>query len=148
MTTVNVQTTQVYQMFIKASAERIWQAITDPELTQEYFHGNRIQITPERRLSHRADGSLVGDSEVVEYDPPRRLVHGWHGRYDPEQAAEPPSRVTWEIEPREGGYCLLTLTHDRLEQSPRTAESVGDEGWSFVLSGLKTFAETGQRLSA
>jgi len=85
---------------------------------------------------------------VIEYDPPRRLVHQWLSLYDPDLAAEQPSRVTWEIEPREGGYCKLTLTHDRLEGAPKTAQSVSGAGWMFVLSGLKTLLETGEPLSA
>ena len=60
---------------------------------------------------------------------------------------EPASRVTYEIEPQDGGYCKLTLIHDRLEHSPRTAESVSGEGWMFVLSGLKTLLETGESLT-
>ena len=77
---------------------------------------------------------------------PRRLVHGWSSMYDPEMAAEPVSRVTWEIEPREDGCCLLTVVHDRLDASPKTASSVSGTGWMFVLSGLKTLLETGQPL--
>jgi Activator of Hsp90 ATPase homolog 1-like protein len=66
--------------------------------------------------------------------------------YDPELAEEETSRVTWEIEPQEGGYCLLTLVHDKLEGAPKTAESVAG-GWMFVLSGLKTLVETGKPLA-
>jgi hypothetical protein len=84
---------------------------------------------------------------VFEYDPPRRLVHGWQGLYDPELAEEAESRVTWAIEPQDGGYCLLTVTHDQLEGAPKTAESVAG-GWMFVLSGLKTLLETGSPLVA
>ena len=62
---------------------------------------------------------------MLEFDPPRRLVHGWRSLYNPELAAEEPSRVTWEIEPQDGGYCtLLTVVHDQLEGAPKTAESV------------------------
>jgi hypothetical protein len=74
-------------------------------------------------------------------------VHGWRSLYDPELAGEPESRVTWDIAPQEGGHCLLTVTHDRLDDSPRTAASVGGTGWSFVLSGLKTLLETGRPLA-
>jgi len=55
--------------------------------------------------------------------------------------------VSWEIEPRDGGYCLVTVTHDRLENAPKTAATVSGEGWTFVLSGLKTVLETGKPLS-
>jgi uncharacterized protein YndB with AHSA1/START domain len=138
-------TTQVYQVFIRATPEAIWEAITTPEFTRRYFHGARITNTAERHLALAPDGATWGDSAVLEFDPPRRLVHGWRSLYDPGLAGEPESRVTWEIDPRDG-HCLLTVTHDRLDGSPRTAASVGGAGWSFVLSGLKTLLETGEPL--
>ena len=140
-------TIQVYQVFIKAAPERIWQAITTPELSVRYFHGARIQVGPERYLSHGPDGSVWGDGPVFEFDPPRRLVHEWRSMYDPELSAEQPSRVTWEIEPQEGGYCKLTVTHDKLDGAPQTAGKVSGAGWMFVLSGLKTLMETGASLT-
>ena len=141
-------TVQVYQVFIKATPEQIWEAIIDPNFTTRYFHGSRITITPERRISTSPDGSdSWGDSPVLEWDPPHRLVHGWQSLYDPEFAAEEPSRVTWEIEPQDGGFSKLTLVHDQLENSPKTAASVSGPGWMFVLSGLKTLLETGESLA-
>ena len=83
---------------------------------------------------------------MSEYEPPRRLVHTWLALYDPDQAAEQASRVTWEIEPREDGTSLLTVVHDQLEGAPKTAESVSGAGWMYVLSGLKTLLETGKPL--
>ena len=148
MTTMAAQATQVYQVFIKASQEAIWDAITKPEFTQNYFYGARIENTAERHLAHGPDGSVWGDSPTFDFDPPRRLVHGWRSLYDPELADEQESRVTWEIEPQEGGYCKLTVTHDQLEGAPRTAESVFGAGWMMVLSGLKTLLETGKPLAS
>ena len=147
MVTYAAVMTQLYQVFIKASPEQIWEAITTPDITEQYFHGARIQNSPQRHISHGPDGSVWGDGPVLEYDPPRKLVHGWRSLYDPELAREEPSRVTWEIEPRDGGYCLLTLTHDQLDGAPKTAVSVSGEGWMFVLSGLKTVLETGKPLA-
>jgi uncharacterized protein YndB with AHSA1/START domain len=147
MTTTTAQATQVYQVFIKATAEQIWEALTKREFTERYFHGSRIEITAERRFSLGPDGSVRGDSPMYEYDPPRRLVHGWRSLYDSELAEEPESRVTWEIEPQAGGYCKLTVVHGRLEDSPKTAEAVAGAGWMMVLSGLKTLLETGQPLA-
>ena len=146
-TTQAAQTTQVYQVFIKASPEAIWEAITTPEFTRRYFYEARIEATPERYRSVGPDGSDWGDDPTFEYDPPRRLVHGWRSLYDPELADEAMSRVTWEIEPQEGGYCLLTVTDDQLEGAPKTAESVSGRGWMMVLSGLKTLLETGEPLA-
>ena len=143
MTTMTAQTTQVYSVYIKATPEQIWEAITTPEFTERYFHGVRLEIRDGRRWSTLRE--LAWDEEVLEVDPPRRLVHGWRSLYSDELAGEPPSRVTWEIEPQDGDYCLLTLVHDRLEGAPKTAESVAG-GWMLVLSGLKTLLETGEPL--
>jgi len=141
--TVPSATTQVYQVFIRAMPEQIWEAITNPDSTEKYFHGARNEYTGGRRISKGPDGQLYADEAVLEFDPPRRLVHGWRSLYRPELAAEPTSRVTWEIAPQDGGCCLLTVVHDKLEGSPRTAENVSGEGWMMVLSGLKTLVETG-----
>ena len=146
MTTMTAQATQVYQVFIRAAPEAIWEAITRPEFTAKYFYGLSIETTPEARRSF-SGSELQNTGDVLEFDPPRRLVHSWVSYYDPELAAEEPSRVSWEIEPQEGGYALLTVTHDRLEGAPKTAESVSGTGWMMVLSGLKTLVETGQPLA-
>lgn len=146
MTTMTAQTTQVYSVFIRATPEQIWDAITKPEFTARYFHEARIDVSATRYLSHGPDGSTWGDGPVFEFDPPKRLVHEWRSLYSDELAREEPSRVTWEIEPQEGGVTLLTVVHDRLEGAPRTAESVSGTGWMHVLSGLKTLLETGKPL--
>ncbi len=141
------QSTQVYQLFIKASPERVWEAITDPKLIVRYFYGAMFDDRPAvggRWSAWTADRSqMLNEGEVVELDPPRRFVHGWKALYDPELATEAESRVTWEIEPQDGGYSKLTLVHDRLEASPKTAEAVSG-GWMLILSGLKTLIETGE----
>jgi uncharacterized protein YndB with AHSA1/START domain len=144
-TTQTVQTTQVYQVFILATPEQIWDAITKPEFTERYFHGVRIAVRDGRRFS--SIGDLAWDEEVLEEEPPRRLVHRWVAGYSDELAAEAPSRVTWEIEPQEDGTTLLTVVHDRLEGAPKTAASVSGTGWMYVLSGLKTWLETGKSLA-
>lgn len=140
------QTVQVYHVFIKASPQQIWDAITTPEWSERYFYGARITATPDAYSSKGPDGSDWGSSEVLEFDPPRRLVHGWTSAYDPDLSSEPASRVSWEITPGDDGVSLLTVTHDQLDGSPRTAASVSGPGWMRVLSGLKTVLETGQPL--
>jgi DNA-binding transcriptional ArsR family regulator/uncharacterized protein YndB with AHSA1/START domain len=145
-TMTDALTTQVYQVFIKATPERIWSAITTPEFTAAFFHGARIQVDENNYVSHGPDGKLWGDDRVLEWDPPRRLVHGWRSLYDDDLAEEERSRVTWEIEPGEGGVCRLTVVHDQLEGAPKTAASVSGPGWMTVLSGLKTLLETGEPL--
>jgi uncharacterized protein YndB with AHSA1/START domain len=145
MSTATAQTTQVYSVFIRATPEQIWDAITKPEFTQQYFYGARIEVRDGRRLS--AVGDMEWDEEVLEAEPPTRLVHRFVAAYDPDMAAEEPSRVTWEIEPQDGGVSKLTVVHDQLEAAPKTAESVAG-GWMFILSGLKTLLETGKPLSS
>jgi uncharacterized protein YndB with AHSA1/START domain len=137
-------TTQVYQVFIRATPEAIWEAITKPEFTERYFYGVRMELTPEQKLTQWGDE--IGKDPVFEFDPPRRLVHGWHSKWNPELYAEEPSRVTWELEPQEDGTTLLTVVHDELEGAPKTAASVAGPGWMRVLSGLKTLLETGKPL--
>ena len=144
MSTAIAQTTQVYSVFIKATPEQIWEAITTPGFTERYFHGVRIEVSDGLRRSTLRD--LTWDEEVLEHDPPRRLVHAWTSAYDDELAAEEPSRVTWTIEAQENGATLLTVVHDRLEGAPKTAAGVAGTGWMFVLSNLKTLLETGEPL--
>jgi uncharacterized protein YndB with AHSA1/START domain len=146
-TATEVQTTQVYNIVIKATPEAVWDAITKPEFTERYFHGARISVAPDHYSSLGPAGDVWGDEAVYEYDPPRKLVHGWRSRYSPELADEDESRVTWEIEPQDNGTCLLTVVHDRLEGAPKTAASVAGVGWMTVLSGLKTLLETGKPLA-
>jgi uncharacterized protein YndB with AHSA1/START domain len=148
MTTITeVQTTQVYQVFIKATPEQIWEAITKPEFTERYFHGARHTVTPDHYSSLGPNDEVWGDADVFDFDPPRKLSHGWRSLYSEELGAEEESRVTWEIEPGDDGVCLLTVVHDRLEGAPKTAASVSGPGWMMVLSGLKTLLETGEPLT-
>ena len=146
MTTMTAQAVQVYQLFIKASPEQIWEAITTPEFTQRYFFGSRVTVTADEYRGLDAEGGDLVKGKVIEFDPPRRLVHGWRALYDPETAVEDDSRVTWEIEAKDGGISVLTVVHDQLEGAPKTAENVAG-GWMYVLSGLKTLLETGKPLA-
>ena len=141
----------VFQIYIKATPEQVWAAITESKFRRKYFFGSSIESTfapgsPVRSVG--PDGATWGENTVLESDPPKRLVHTWSSLYDPQLAAEPESRVTWQIEPPEdGAYSKLTVTHDQLQNSPQTRKSV-EGGWMFVISGLKTAIETGAPLSA
>lgn len=139
--------TQVYVIFIRATPEAIFEAITTPEFSRRYFHGANIDISADAYRSTGPDGDDWGSGATFEFDPPRRVVHEWRSAYDPSLGEEPASRVTWEIEPGDDGTCRLTVTHDRLEHSPRTAAGVAGPGWMRVLSGLKTLLETGEPLA-
>ncbi len=147
----DLTTAQVYQIFIKATQTAIWDAITKAEFSARYFYGSRVETTGEVGSPfryHSPDGtSLWGDETVLESDPPQRLVVTWRSLYNPDHADEPASRVTWQIEPQDGGYSLLTVTHDQLEAAPKTAAGVAGVGWMMVLSGMKTLLETGSGLS-
>jgi uncharacterized protein YndB with AHSA1/START domain len=141
---------QTYRVFIRATPQQVWDAITKPEFTSQYFFGSRVETSGRAgapMVYHAPDGgSLWGDAKILESDPPRRLVHTWRLTYDPELAAEPPSRITWDIEAHQSGVTCLTVHHDELERSPKTAETVSN-GWMFIISGLKTVLETGQALT-
>ena len=149
MTTMTEQTTQVYSVFIRATPDQVWDAITKPEFTARYFYGSVIDSTFEPGSPYLGWSSdrtqQYVDGEVLESDPPRLLRHTWRALYDEETAAEQPSRVTWEIEPQDGGVTKLTVVHDQLEASPKTALNVAG-GWMYILSGLKTLLETGEPL--
>ena len=151
MTTMTQTTVQMYAVFIKASPEAIWDAITKAEFTSKYFYGAHVDSTLEVGspfLGWSPDREqLWTDGEVLDADKPRRLSYTWRALYEEETAKEEPSRVTWELEPQEGGVTKLTVVHDRLEAAPKTAENVAG-GWSYILSGLKTLLETGEPLVA
>ena len=150
MSTMTQQVTQVYAVFIRATPEQIWDAITKPEFTTKYFYGSAVDSTFEPGAEFNSwtadrEQKLV-DGEILEADRPRLLRHTWRAIYDADTATEPHSRVTWEIEPQDGGVTKLTVVHDQLEAAPKTAANVAG-GWSYVLSGLKTLLETGQPLA-
>ena len=133
-------------VFIRATPEQIWDAITKPEFTQQYFYGARIERADDGRRFSADRRAWSGTRRCSR--PTRRAgsCTGGSRLYDPELAAEEPSRVTWEIEPQDGGITMLTVVHDQLEGAPKTAESVAG-GWMYVLSGLKTLLETGKPLA-
>jgi uncharacterized protein YndB with AHSA1/START domain/DNA-binding transcriptional ArsR family regulator len=138
---------KVFEIFIKTTPERLWEAITDPEIRSKYNFGAGVygDWTPGSRQQMRATKAdfVLGESEVLEADPPRRLVHTMLAKFSPEAEAEGDSRVTWEIEQVEDS-CRLTLTHDQLRDGAN-AQLYG--GWPMILSGLKTWLETGELLT-
>jgi uncharacterized protein YndB with AHSA1/START domain/DNA-binding transcriptional ArsR family regulator len=138
---------KVFEIYIRTTPERLWEAITDSEIRSKYNFGNHIETdwSPGARYemtNPRADAPLA-DGEVLEVDPPRRLVHTMTALWGDDVKAEGTSRVTWEIEPV-GDSCRLTVTHDQLR------EGANDQlfgGWPMILSGLKTWLETGELLT-
>ncbi len=164
-------TTQVYRVYIKAPRERVWQAITDPEWTVRYGYGGRAEYDPDLRPGATYRGMLtdamkergaqgghptpdVGvDGEILEVDPPSRLVQTFRMVMEPTMAAEGFTRVTYELDEREGAT-KLTVVHE-LEGAPTLASVMaggaedigGGGGWSWVLSDLKSLLETGERMA-
>ena len=157
-------TTQVYRVYIKADAQAVWDAITTPEWSQKYGYGGSVHydlrpggaFTAETSEEMRAHGApdLAIDGEVVEADPPRRLVLSWRMLMDEDLKAEGFTRLTYEIDDAPYGGTRLTLTHD-LSGAPRLAnllsggleaEGAGG-GWAWVLSDLKTVLETGSGIA-
>ena len=141
--TETAQTTQVYSVFIKATPEQIWDAITKPEFTQKYFYGSRVELGGDRYRGLNADGNELVTGELIEVDPPRRLVQSFTALWSDEVKAQGTSRVTWDIEQVEDS-CQLTVTHDQL---PEDANPELYGGWPMILSGLKTLLETGEELT-
>ncbi len=138
---------KVFEIYIKTTPERLWEAITDSELRRKYNFGVGVDTdwTPGSRyegVHPQAPGALV-EGENLEVDPPRRLVQSMTALWSDEVKREGTSRVTWEIEPV-GDSCRLTVTHDELREGA-SGELYG--GWPMILSGLKTLLETGETLT-
>ena len=139
-------TSAVFEVFIKTTPERLWEAITDPEMRAKYSFGVRTE-------SDYADGSSykssvpgvidIAEGENVEIDPPRKLVQTMTALWSDEVKSEGASRVTWEIAPISDDSCRLTVVHDQLNKGVN-GEIYG--GWPMILSGLKTLLETGELL--
>jgi uncharacterized protein YndB with AHSA1/START domain/DNA-binding transcriptional ArsR family regulator len=139
----------VYEIYIRTTPQKLWDAITNPELTRQYFYGSSVRSdwkVGSPVVHADGEGKPMLEGKILEADPPRRLVTTFAARFnhDAESQKDPPSRVTWAIEPR-GEVCKLTLVHDDFESETATYKSVGP-GWNPVLSGLKTLLETGKPL--
>jgi uncharacterized protein YndB with AHSA1/START domain len=156
-------TTQVYRIVIKATAQAIWDAITKPEWTERYAYGGRAEYdlkagggyrhkaSAEVKAAGLPDIIIVG--EVIESDPPRKLVQTWHPLFDAAATAETPTRLTYEINENQGGVCTVTIIHDTAG-APIVAGMIsgggepaqGGGGWPWILSDLKSLLETGKRM--
>ena len=152
MTTMTDETqappAHVFRTYIRTTPEQLWRAITESEFTTRYFHATTIESTWEAGAPYamHQDGRLAVDGEVLEIDPPRRLVQSFRHHWDPTKAGEE-TRVTWEIDPQ-GPVCLLTVVHDGWTTTEGMYGNVsGEGGWPFILSGLKTLLETGDPLA-
>jgi uncharacterized protein YndB with AHSA1/START domain/DNA-binding transcriptional ArsR family regulator len=138
---------KVFEIYIKTTPERLWEAITDAEMRAKYNFGVGVSSdwAPGSRYEavHSGAGFKVSEGENLEVEPPRRLVQSFTALWSDDVKSEGTSRVTWDIEPV-GDSCRLTVTHDQLR------EGANDElygGWPMILSGLKTLLETGELLT-
>jgi uncharacterized protein YndB with AHSA1/START domain len=139
----------VYTVFIRATPERLWKAITDGAETERYYFGTRVASdwTVGAPITYSyPDGRVAADGEVLEIDEPKRLLITFHARWDPDTEAEGPVRHLWEIEPEDDGTCRLRVsTFDLVPGSKRAAE-FGD-GFAYIVSGLKSLVETGEPMT-
>jgi uncharacterized protein YndB with AHSA1/START domain len=157
--TATSTTTQVYRVYIKATPQAIWDAITKPEWTDKYGYQGFAEFDLRPGGAYRARASeemqaagmpeIPVDGEVIEVDPPHKLVQTWRATW----LDEPPTRLTYEIRESQGGVSSLTVTHE-LEGAPQTAAQTAGSiegaggGWAEVLSDLKTLLETGRSMHA
>jgi uncharacterized protein YndB with AHSA1/START domain len=159
-------TTQVYRVYIRTTPEQVWDAIVKPEWTAKYGYGGLAEydLRPGGAFRQRASAAMkayapgtpdvIVDGEVVEADPPRRLVQTFRMLMDPSLVEEGFTRLTHEIEPAGEGVVRLTVIHE-LESAPRLAvlvsggmeETGAGGGWAWILSDLKSLLETGAKLA-
>ncbi|MEO7775861.1 MAG: SRPBCC domain-containing protein [Steroidobacteraceae bacterium] len=156
--------TQMFEIYIRAPAEAIWDAITTPEWTAKYGYrapchyelraggAYYVKATPEMKQYGVPD--TIIDGEVVEAKAPHRLVQSYRWMFTPEQKEEGFTRVTWEIVPTGAGFCRLTITHEA-GNAPSMAAAIGSKfnntgggGWNWILSDLKSLLETGKTMAA
>ncbi len=139
----------VYQIYIRATAEQVWQAITDPEFTKRYFHHTAFETSLDPGSGYRMvlpDGTDAVVGTIEEVDPPKRLVMTWRVLYNPAAMEEPPSRVEWLLHEGGEGVTKLTTIHRDLALSPITSAGVAD-AWNWVLQSMKSLIETGEALA-
>jgi uncharacterized protein YndB with AHSA1/START domain len=138
---------KVFEIYIKTTPERLWEAITDEEQRRKYNFGVGVRSDwkPGSKYDsfHPGAGISIAEGENLEVDPPRRLVQSFTALWSDDVKSEGTSRVTWEIE-QVADSCRLTVTHSDLREGAN-AELYG--GWPMILSGLKTLLETGELLT-
>lgn len=145
---INHNHTHVFEVYIRTTPQQLWQALTNGAITPYYYFGSRVEGEWSLGGAYRyvnQDNGLLLQGEVLEVEPLRRLVTTFQPRWQDELSTMPASKVTWEIEPF-GAICKLSLTHDELDVTAYPAAQGIISGWNQILSGLKTFLETGEPL--
>jgi uncharacterized protein YndB with AHSA1/START domain len=141
--------TFVYVTYIRTTPEKLWRALIEPEFTRQYWVGTWQESEWKPGASWRLmipDGRVGNSGEVLEIDPPRRLVLSWRTEFKPELRAEGFSRMTYELE-QQGDMVKLTLIHEIDKPESKFIETVSD-GWPLILASLKSLLETGESLEA
>ncbi len=160
--TATTTTVHVFRTFIKAPAARVWEAITDPEWNHRYGYrtpcyyelrvGGSYRSLANQAMRDQGSPEVILEGEVLELDPPRRLVQTWHANFSEETRADAVTRLTWELDEAPKGITRLTVTHD-LTGAPATTPFVTGQletaggGWAMIISDLKTMLETGASMA-
>ncbi len=156
--------TQVFEIYIDATAEAVWDAVTDPEWNAKYGYrgaqhydlrpGGQYKVLANAEMRSMGLPEVIIDGEVLESKPPHKLVQTYRWLFTEESKAEGFTRITWDIVPTEAGFTRLTVTHE-LEGAPQMAAAVaskfstrGGGGWNWMLSDLKSLLETGKTMGS
>ncbi len=135
----------VYVTFIRTTAAKLWEALTEAKVVRQYWFGAIVECGWQKGAPWkmaRPDGSMTDTGEILEIDPPRRVVIRWRVEWKPELKAEGPSRCTMELEPVDGAV-KLTVTHEIDRPESRLIQAVS-AAWPAALSNLKSLLETGE----
>jgi uncharacterized protein YndB with AHSA1/START domain len=138
-----------YVIYIRSTTEKVWRALTDPEFTRQFWAGTWQECEWKVGATWRVmipDGRVADSGEILEIDPPRRLVLTWRNEFKPELRQEGHSRLTYELE-QQGDMVKLALTHEIDVPKAKFIEAVSS-GWPAILSSLKSLLETGEPLEA
>jgi len=141
--------THIYKTYIRGNATDVWEAITNPDLTEQYFYGTRVRSdwTPASEMTYAyPDGRLASTGHIISIDPPHRMEFTFHARWDPEIEAEGPCREVWTLTERDDVIELAIELHDLTVDSLRYRDFT--EGLPFIVAGLKSVIETGLPLTA
>jgi len=158
-----VKAVKVFEIYIRATPEQIWEAFTSPEWSRKYGYqviydydlrpGGRFQARPNDVMRQMGLPDPIIDGEVVEAQKPNRLVQTYRFLFSKEDEAEGFTRITYDIQPTESGFCRVTITHD-VTNAPRMARAISSQynrqgagGWGWILSDLKSLLETGKPMA-
>jgi uncharacterized protein YndB with AHSA1/START domain len=141
------KSTFVYVTYIRTTPEKLWQALIEPEFTRQYFFGMTVETDWKVGSAWKtigSDGEAKDSGEIVEIDPPKRLVLTWRNEFREEMKAEGDSRMSYELE-QEGEMVKLTVLHQMDKPESKLIRAVSN-GWPMILSSLKSMLETGESL--